>query len=232
MINEILNTSYKELEKIGENSIDMIYADFDCADYEIDYFYFIKNCIRTLTNTGVLVCVANDFIAATLLLTGKHFYRYSLIWNNTTAMQLNKSVTDRPITKHRQILVFSKNRDCEYNPSTLFKANIYCPDNVIYGTSVISCGYTNKETFISANQKPVNLYRELIRTFSYEENVILDVFSDRGLFLSEAVSLNRNYIGFESDVFSYKFATNTVRKSEIKNDRLSSTLYFPMVAVN
>ena len=54
-----------------------------------------------------------------------------------------------------------------------------------------------KETRFHPTQKPVKLFRDIIRDFSEEGDLILDPFMGSGTTAIACKQLNRNFIGFE-----------------------------------
>lgn len=90
--------------------------------------------------------------------------------------------------------------------------------------------YTYKERITELFQKPSELYKDLINEFSKKGDLIADPYMNRGSFLRNVISLNRNYIGFEENSTNYKLASNEIRKAEIYNHSLSGLSYYPMYA--
>jgi site-specific DNA-methyltransferase (adenine-specific) len=81
-----------------------------------------------------------------------------------------------------------------YNPSN--KENFQEFTN--YPRTILEFAY-DKEKF-HPTQKPVALFEYLIRTYTNEEDLVLDNCIGSGTTAIASINTNRNYIGFETDI--------------------------------
>lgn len=245
MFNTIYNTNYLSgLSSITKNSIDMIFFDTSIIkDFDADMF--ISLAMPLLRKEGVLITLSQGIDTARIMISGEQFWKYDMVWNNTTPLLLFDE-EDNPIRTHVDINVFSDGtipfhplhaaQTADINKTlNSFRKELHLdyveedePCKVSYMRSVLNHPFDKSDKRISMHQLPSSLYKELIETYTSQEDVILDAAMDRGSFLAQVVVLKRNYIGFEADSQNYMYANNSIRKAEIKADRLTSTTYFPM----
>lgn len=70
----------------------------------------------------------------------------------------------------------------------------------------------NSEKGLHPTQKPTKLFEYLIKTYSNENDVVLDNCIGSGTTAIAAMNTNRNYIGFEQDEAYYKIATERIEE--------------------
>lgn len=99
----------------------------------------------------------------------------------------------------------------DYNP------NLRYPTNLVKFSSVK--GECNNRNRIHPTQKPVELCEWLIKTYSNDEDVVLDNCLGSGTTAIACINTNRNYIGFELDKEYYDLANERIEKhlKEINN---------------
>lgn len=114
----------QELSKVGENSINMIFADFPYGttkckwDSLVDLEVFWKEAWRILKPNGVVVCTAQFPFSATLALSQLKHLRYDWVWEKTQATGGMNS-KKMPMKAHENILIFYKKLPT-YNPIKTF----------------------------------------------------------------------------------------------------------------
>jgi site-specific DNA-methyltransferase (adenine-specific) len=87
--------------------------------------------------------------------------------------------------------------DFKQEDYTFINENGRCPYNVLFYKT---CAIQNKEK-IHPTQKPVELIKYLIKTYSLEGQTVLDFTMGSGTTGVGCVELNRNFIGIETDYF-------------------------------
>lgn len=246
MFNSIYNTNYLAgLSAVSPNSVDFIYCDTSIIE-NFDADMFFELAMPLLRKEGVLITLSHGIDTARIMLAGERFWNYDMVFNNSTPLLLFNE-EDYPIRTHIDINVFSDGGSIPFHPLhaaqtadvskalNSFRKELNLdyveedePSRISYMRSVLTHQFGKEDKRISIHQLPASFYKELIETYTSQEDVVLDASMDRGSFLAQAVSLKRNYIGFEPDKQNFMYANNTIRKAEIKADRLSSTTFFPM----
>jgi site-specific DNA-methyltransferase (adenine-specific) len=180
------------------------------------------NCLKQLVMPDrARVVLANEPYASLLVASNLPMYRHEWIWSKNRASNfLNANF--QPLKEHEPIKVFSQKK-CLYKPEKTDghapvnfarrkanSSNLYnfhneatnnagatdrYPRSILYFDSVDNC---SPERF-HENQKPVDLLRYLIRTYSNEGDTVLDFTA--GSFSTGVACMieNRNFIGIEQD---------------------------------
>ena len=150
----------------------------------------------------------------------------------------------QPLRKHEDILVFYRRQPCycpqmtqgepytkgvrknqltgsygEFNPTLVESNGERYPVDVLYFKTAESEGKVFHST-----QKPVELARYLIRTFSKAGDVILDNTCGAGSFLVAAILEGRNFIGIEKNEDVALFKNKPVDYIEISKKRIKEAI--------
>lgn len=179
---------------------------------------------RIIKPTGVIVLTATNPYASLLVVSNLEMYRYEWIWHKIDSTSNFASVKHQPFRKHEQCLVFSYGKITHtpnggyitYYPqmeegkpykakrgkqkSTLMAngENYKLSDGeygaVRYPGTVITI---STERGLHPNQKPVGLFEYFIKTYTQENDIVLDNTIGSGTTAEAAINLNRNFIGFE-----------------------------------
>ena len=160
-------------------------------------------------------------------------FRYEWIWikNNSTGFQL---ANKRPLKKHEIISVFYRKQPT-YNPQGLqvygkinkrkstgdnwseMNNNEYIQRFTNYPTQILEFGYDKEK--LHPTQKPVALLEYLIKTYSNEDDIILDNCMGSGSTGVACVNTSRDFIGIELDKDYFNIAKNRI--SQALNDGLT-----------
>jgi site-specific DNA-methyltransferase (adenine-specific)/modification methylase len=166
-------------------------------------------------------------------------FKYKWVWEKSKATNF-LNVKKQPLRKHEDICVFYKKQPV-YNPqmtdgepydkgfrkkqlsgsygdfmSVHVKSNgLRYPTDVIYFKTAESEG----EVF-HATQKPVDLGRYLVRTYSNPGDVVLDNTSGSGSFLVAALLEGRNFVGIEKNADTELFKGEKINYIERSYKRL------------
>lgn len=224
-INNVFCGNCLELMRyIDSQSIDMILCDLPYGtthnkwDSVIDLNELWKEYKRIIKPNGVICLTSQGIFTAKLILSNEKWFKYKIVWEKSKPTNfLNAS--KQPLRKHEDICIFY-NKQCTYNPqmrmgepydkgdrknSATGSYNYFKPSHVKsegerYPTDIIYYKTAESEgkTF-HPTQKPIDLGRYLIRTYTNEGDLILDNCCGSGSFLVSAKRENRNYIGIELD---------------------------------
>jgi site-specific DNA-methyltransferase (adenine-specific) len=90
--------------------------------------------------------------------------------------------------------------------------------NGIIPSNIFNCPINIKNKY-HPTEKPLQLIKDLIKTFSIDNNhIILDMFIGSGTTAIACINTNRNYIGFEIEKRYYEIAKNRINKHIIDNN--------------
>ena len=125
-------------------------------------------------------------------------FRYEIIWEQpqTSSTKAEKEL----IPNHENLSVFYE-RLGTYNPQPLGKLK--------YPRSIVQFKPVKKGKHPA--QKPVELIEYLIKTYTNEDDIVLDCTMGVGTTGKACVSLNRNFIGIESNEKYFKIAEKEIQ---------------------
>ena len=225
------------MKDIPDKSIDMILCDLPYGttknkwDSVIDLNELWTGYERIIKDNGAIVLFSQMPFTAELTHSNLKLFQYEWIWekdNGTGFLNAKKM----PLKIHENILVFYKKLPT-YNPQmrTGFKPykckqgrhstnyGLYEQGHITesngerYPIDIIEF---KKDTGLHPTQKPVALLEYLIKTYTNENDLVLDNCMGSGSTGVACVNTNRNFIGIELSEEYYNIAkeriTNTVRK--------------------
>lgn len=199
-----------------------------------------KNYKRLLKEHGAIILFGQGIFSAQLIMSNPTMYRYSLIWNKIrTTGFLNAH--RMPLRQHEDILVFYKHLPT-YNPQmvkgkkpshsrgkkweqkgkTQDNGKIYgkyqhdydtpsTKTNLKYPTSILE--FPNKvQGNVHPTQKPIELLKYLIKTYTNEGMTVLDNTMGSGSTGVAAKLLNRNFIGIEKEKKYFDIAKERIKQ--------------------
>ena len=229
------------MKQLEDNSIDMVLADppygtTACKwDSIIPLELMWEQLKRIIKSNGAVVITATQPFTSALIMSNPKMFKYCWIWEKNLKTG-NLNARRMPMGGHEEIAVFG-NKNLTYNPQkkkrttevksgnkTNSKTSVYGvqreqyidrqddwinPDTVIKN---ISCVH-NSSGKLHPTQKPVALMEYLIRTYSNEDEIILDFAMGSGTTGAAAINLNRKFIGIELDESYYKISKNRIDTS-------------------
>ena len=186
---------------------------------------------RLIKPHGAIVLFGAGQFSAELMSTGRHLWRYNLVWDKTTPTGF-LNANRMPLRGHEDILVFYKHLPV-YHPqkttgharkvstakhkrncvkSTNYGAHSYTTYNSTerYPTSVWRFPTDKQKSALHPTQKPVALCEELIKTYTDENALVLD--NAAGSFTTAVACdiLHRNWIAIERDISIFNTGLNRV----------------------
>jgi len=242
-VNKIYNMDCLEgMKYIDDKSIDMILCDLPYGttkckwDIVIPFEPLWEQYERIIKDNGAIVLFGSQPFTSALVMSNLKLFRYELIWQKTLATNF-MLVKKQPAKKHENILVFYKKQPT-YNPQMEigkpYKDKPRKRTVGIHGNAeTIKKAINNEGTrypssvqlFSNGNngnvhptQKPVELCEYLIKTYTNENELVLDNCIGSGTTAIACINTNRNYIGFELDKEYYEIAKNRINKHIIDNN--------------
>lgn len=212
------------MKSIPENSIDMILCDLPYGttqnqwDSIIDLDILWKHYERIITANGVIALTGQGPFTARLILSNSKLFKYKIVWVKSKATNF-LNAKKQPLRRHEDICIFYKQQPIYYPQMTPgepfnkgfrknqltgsygdFKTVEVKSDGDRYPTDVVYFKTAESEGEVfHPTQKPVELGRYLIRTFTKPGAVVLDNTCGSGSFLVSAVLEGRNFIGIEKN---------------------------------
>lgn len=229
MTHQILHCNY--LEAAIPADVDMIFADLPynktsviCDQEEFDLGQFLEWADSVLKDSGVMALTAVQPFTTKLcsLLIDNNWKFYTLIWekgNATNHMRARK----QPLCVHEDIII-AYGSSGTYNPQmtvgtpyvwssqrTSSEHFVNCKNDPIVNTGTRfprSVRYFKQERGLHPLQKPVSLIDWLIRSYTNEDELVVDPTCGSGSSGVAAIQSGRNYIGIEIDEAFAALATN------------------------
>ena len=206
-------------------------------DTIIPYEPLWKEYKRIIKDNGPIILFGQDKFTAETMLSNEKMHRYNLIWNKVlTSGFLNAG--RMPLREHEDIMIFYKKLPT-YNPQFTegkplhgmgekFKKvknnnNNYndfdsCNnpsanregDTKKYPKSILTFPRPASTKMLHPTEKPVELLEYLIKTYSNENDVILDNCMGSGSTGVAALNTNRRFIGIELDEKYFNIAKDRI----------------------
>ena len=231
-----LNKIYNEdclvgMEKIPDNSVDMVLCDLPYGTTRNKWDSIIpleplwEQYKRIIKDNGAIVLTAQTPFDKVLGVSNLKMLKYEWIWQKSQGTG-HLNAKKMPLKNHENILVFYKKPPI-YNPvmRTGFKSYT-CKSGKAsknYGSQVQVVTENSGDRYpltvlefnkdkdkLHPTQKPVALFEYLIKTYTNENDVILDNCMGSGTTAIACMNTNRNFIGFELDKGYYDIALERI----------------------
>lgn len=226
--NKIYNIDCLEgMSLIPNNSIDCILTDppyntTNCQwECEIDLSLLWNEWKRILKYNGVILIFGSEPFSSKVRLSNIDWYKYDLYWvkerpvnffqlkrrygkttENIMVFYQNQPTFNPQMVKHDGPLVTNATKKKHTSVTTGIGKGVikpYIDTGYRYPTDILKFNREKLGSTIHETQKPLELAKHLIQTFTNEGDIVLDCFSGGGTFALASSILNRNYIAFEKD---------------------------------
>jgi site-specific DNA-methyltransferase (adenine-specific) len=223
---------------IPDKSIDMILCDLlygttACKwDVVIPFEPLWKDYKRIIKDRGCIALFGNQPFTSALIMSNIKQFKYFYTWvkNNPTGFLNAKK---QPLRITEDISIFYNNQ-CFYNPQKVTRQYVtrrtkniqsdnYGNQNHIDSGRFITEGYPYNILFfdrvasdyiIHPTQKPVALLEYLIKTYTLENETVLDNCMGSGSTCIACINTNRNFIGIENELKYFEIAKNRIEKAK------------------
>ena len=193
---------------------------------------------RVCKPTAAIVLFAQGMFTADLMHSNPKMWRYNLIWKKGDRVSGFLNANRMPLRNHEDIVIFYDKLPT-YNPQMrkgfpnhtrghggsklkngcYGKYDPWARSEVIttekFPLSIIDIAKehdVNKQ--LHPTQKPVDLLRYLVRTYTNEGDTVLDNCMGSGTTAIACIRENRNFIGFELDKKYYDIAYNRIKNEQ------------------
>lgn len=212
------------LPEIPNSSVDMVLCDLPYGntqnkwDSVIDLKRLWAEYWRVLKPNGAAVLTGQGVFTAQLILSAEKYFKYKLVWEKSKPTNF-LNAKKQPLRKHEDICVFYRKQPTyhpqmgegtpynkglrkaqlsgsygTFNPVEVKSSGSRYPTDVIYFKTAESEGRVFHPT-----QKPVELGRYLVRTYTSPGDVVLDNTSGSGSFPLAAALEGRRFISIENN---------------------------------
>ena len=224
---------FDEFKNIQDNKIDLVCVDLPYGqtackwDSVIDLSKMWDELKRICKDECVYIFFCTTKFGHSLISSNKKWFRYDLVWQKQRAVGF-LNANKMPLRNHEMIYIFYKKWNV-YNPQKTKgkpykmirnkKGNIgvygkdYHRTTIInngdrYPTSIIKCDLPKKS--IHKTQKPTDILEWLIKTYSNENDIVLDFTMGSGSTIEACINTKRRYIGIEKDNDIFNIAKNRI----------------------
>lgn len=231
------------------HSVDMILCDLPYGttqnkwDSVINLDALWEAYARVLKHSGAVVLTSQGVFTAKLILSNERWFKYKLVWEKSKPTNF-LNAKKQPMRKHEDICVFYRAQP-SYNPQmsvgapydkgvrknqlsgsygNFQPAHVHSPGQR-YPTDVIYFKTAESEGPVwHPTQKPVELARYLIRTYTRPGDLILDNAFGSGSFLVAAAMEGRRFCGIERNEDVHLFKKDAIDYLALAEQRLQAVL--------
>lgn len=197
---------------------------------------------RVVKQNGAIVLTAAQPFTSALVLSNPKMYKQSLVYLKTRPTNVFNA-KKQFMKWHEDILVFYK-KSPVFNPQmrtdgqfsgAKIQRNNHNRENGIFGKTgeikdyvheangglfypktILEYSNVNKHKNIHPTQKPTELFEYLIKTYTNEENVVLDNVAGSGTTAIACLNTGRNYILIEKDEHYYQVAKQRIEEHKLQ----------------
>lgn len=230
-INKIYNEDCLEgMKRIDNKSIDMILCDLPYGttachwDTIIPFEPLWNQYKRIIKDNGAIVLTGSEPFSSYLRMSNIKDFKYDWIWNKKLAGN-GILAKIQPLKIHETISVFNTSiyYPQKYKGTLRYKmglkeseisgGNTFIDKNKndeYYPISILDFSVANRLNRLHPTEKSVPLFEYLIRTYTNENETVLDNCMGSGTTAIACINTNRNYIGFELDAEYHAIAENRI----------------------
>lgn len=210
------------MKALPSKSIDMILCDLPYGTTQNKWDSIIpldalwKEYERIIKDNGAIVLTSQGVFTARLILSNLKIFKYKFIWVKSKSTNF-LNAKKQPLRKHEEVCVFYKKQPSynpqmtegvpydkgirknqltgsygDFSPVHVKSAGQRYPHDILYFRTAESEG-----PVLHPTQKPIELGRYLIRTYTEKGEVVLDNTCGSGSFLVAALMEGRDFIGME-----------------------------------
>lgn len=209
--------------------VDLPYGQTDCKwDVKIDLTKMWIELKRIGKDNCQYIFFTTTKFGNELIHSNPKMFRYDLVWEKHISVGFLLA-NKQPLRQHEMIYIFGNTKNSIYNPQKTIgkpykRKDKNRKDGGVYGTlknidtinstgerhptSIIK-GY-NSDKKIHPTQKPLSVCEWLIKTYSNENDLILDFCMGSGSTIVACINTNRKYIGIEKDKEIFKTAQERI----------------------
>ena len=230
------------MKDMDDNSIDCIICDLPygttkCTwDIVLPFEELWGQYNRIIKENGAIILFGQEPFSSFLRLSNLKNYKYDIYWEKERLTNINQ-VKKRVGKTIETTSIFYK-KQCTYNPQMIKyigekrtnkvkngklgkltdcnekKVIAYIDNGTRYPTQVWRFKRDCLTSNLHPTQKPLDLLKELVLTFSNKDDIILDNTMGSGTTCVAAKTLGRKYIGIELDENYFRIAKERIKNTE------------------
>lgn len=234
MIDLHLGDCLEVMKQIPDKSVDAIICDLPYGttackwDSVIPFEPLWEQYKRVIKDNGAIVLFGSQPFTSYLTISNINWYKHRWVWDKSkpsSALNAKKS----PLRVVEDIVVFCKNSPI-YNPQMVAKKHRSERKNdsngeafggakverwhdnkgLGYPKEIINISNANQKGKVHPTQKPVDLLKYLVKTYTNEGNTVLDNCMGSGSTGVACKNLNRKFIGIEKDANYFEIAKRRI----------------------
>ena len=195
-----------------------------------------KHYERIIKPNGAIVLTAMQPFTTELIISNKKMFKYTWVWNKVKPGNFLTAKL-KPMQNHEDIVIFSKANTANCNKNNMLyipqlekrekarkykkeaDSDIYARKNTNsieyttdfkYPKSILEISNANQKNKLHPTQKPLELMKYLIKTYSNEDDIVMDNCMGSNTTGLACKELNRQYIGIEKDKNYYDVSVSRV----------------------
>ena len=233
------------MKEIPDGSVDMILCDLPYGMTQNKWDSYIpldklwEQYNRIIKTNGAIVLTSNGVFTAKLILSQPNIYKYKWVWEKSKPTNF-LNAKKQPLRKHVDVCVFYKKQPV-YHPQMTkgepydkgkrknqqcgnygdFESVHVASDGERYPTDIIYVKTAESEgPVLHPTQKPIELGRYMVRTYTNPGDIVLDNTFGSGSFLVAALMEGRNFIGIEKNEDVALFKREEIDYIDVAKKRL------------
>ncbi len=233
------------MKQFPDKCIDMILCDLPYGTTQNKWDSIIpldtlwEQYSRIIKDNGAIVLTSQGLFTAELMLSNKKMFKYKWIWEKSKPTNF-LNAKKQPLRKYEDVCVFYKKQP-QYNPQMVegqpydkgvrknqlsgsygdFQPVHVHSDGKRYPTDIIYFKTAESEgKVIHPTQKPVELGRYFVKTYTNPGALVLDNTFGSGSFLVAALLEGRNFVGIEKNQNVELFKNENIDYVEAAKKRL------------
>jgi len=225
----------EQMKTIEDGSIDMVLTDPPYGTTACKWDSIIplepmwEQLKRITKKNGAIVMTASQPFTTTLIASNMKMFKYCWVWEKSQAVghlnawrmpmkktediclfyskqcTYNPELTDKPPENVRPVTPRTKRTDC-YGDHNLNAHK--CPAGKSMPATIIK--FNNAQRNVHPTQKPVALMEYLIKTYTNENETVLDFTMGSGTTGVACANLNRDFVGIEQDDKYFQIAEQRI----------------------
>lgn len=227
------------MKDIPDGSVDMVLCDLPYGitrnkwDVQIPLDKLWEQYNRIVKENGAIVLFAAEPFASLLRLSNIKNFKYDWVWNKVKLTGF-LNAKKQPMRGHEMVCVFYR-KQCTYNPQktqghprkvslSIHKQGSKESENYgkhgltsydsteRYPRSIVTFSTDTQRSALHPTQKPVSLLEYMIRTYTRENETVLDNCMGSGSAGVACVNSGRKFIGIELDECYFRIAQKRIEE--------------------